>query len=163
MMPDRPVPARPGRSRASIAAVLLLTLAAACQDVNVVSHTYATLDEAVADGAVAGGYLPQGLPASTYDLREAHDPDSDRRWALFSFPPAEGEAVRALLQPDLTDLTGAIVDVPGRIEWWPLLLRERLDPSAIQATGLETYRTRDDASLMAVNWRQGRAYVWKAP
>jgi hypothetical protein len=148
-----------------LAALLTLAVVAAgagCRDVNVVTHTYATLEEARRGGAVSGGYLPEGLPSGTFDIREAHDPGTDRRWALFSFPVAQADAVRALLQPNPTDVDGLMMEVPGRVEWWPVILRQRLDGAAIGATGLETYRTRPGGDLMAINWRQGRAYLWNA-
>jgi hypothetical protein len=157
-------PCRPGRrgSRRLILTLLLAAGVAACQDINVVTQSYSSLEEARAAGALSAGYLPEGLPPGTYDIREAHDPDSLRRWALFSFPADQAEPLRALLQPQPTEVGGMVIDVPGRVEWWPLVLRDRLDSTAIQATGLETYRTRDRASVVAVNWRQGRAYVWHA-
>jgi hypothetical protein len=52
------------------------------------------------------------------------------------------------------------VEVPGRLEWWPVLLRKRLDADKIRATGLQTYRSRDGSELWAINWKQGRAYMW---
>jgi hypothetical protein len=52
--------------------------------------------------------------------------------------------------------------VPGRIEWWPAVLRNTLNADAIKATGLVTYRARTGDRLYAVNWSQGRAYVWTA-
>jgi hypothetical protein len=144
--------------------LLLIALAGAmiagCRNVNVVTASYITLDEARAAGAVSGGYLPEGLPPGTRDIREAHDPDSQRHWALFSFPPGERADLAALLQPEEFSVDGQSCDMPGRVEWWPVLLRQHLDAERIRATGLLTYRSRAGDVLYAVNWSQGRAYLW---
>ena len=50
------------------------------------------------------------------------------------------------------------MDIPGRIEWWPVILRGTLDAERIQATGLRAYRARSGGLVFAVNWKQGRAY-----
>ncbi len=149
------------RSARVPALVLASSLAlAACRDANVVTTSYATLQEATAAGAVANGYLPDGLPQGTREIREAHDPESRRHWALFSFPPAEQDRLRALLEPQESSADGQVCDVPGRIEWWPVLLRNRLDGERIRSTGLLTYKGRGGNLFYAVNWNQGRAYLW---
>ena len=54
-------------------------------------------------------------------------------------------------------------DVPSRIEWWPVLLRGRLDGERVRATGLEARRLKSGGDLIVlVNWSQGRAYYWTA-
>ena len=131
-----------------------------CRNIDVLTNSYADLEEARAAGAVSAGYLPEGLPPGTADIREAHDTKSSRRWALFTFPPGEGNAVRALVEPQETSTQGQICDVPARIEWWPVLLRNTLDAERMKATGLQTYRSRSGDSIYAVNWSQGRAYAW---
>jgi hypothetical protein len=141
-----------------VVSVLLATvLAASCRNANVVTASYQTLAEARAAGAVSGGYLPEGLPAGAHDIREAHDPDSRRRWAIFSFAPGEADQLHALVGAQ-TSLDGQECDVPGRIEWWPVLLRDKLDGERIRSTGLLTYKSAD--LFYAVNWSQGRAYLW---
>jgi hypothetical protein len=142
------------------AALLAAVLASSCRNVDVVTASYATLREAQAAGAVSSGYLPEGLPPGTRDIREAHDPGTPRRWVLFNFPPAEREHLLALLEPQEFSLDGQSCDVPGRIEWWPVILRNRLDAERIRATGLLTYKGRSGDVLYAVNWSQGRAYLW---
>jgi hypothetical protein len=143
-------------------AVLIAGLAAvpACRDVNVITGTYQTLPEAEAAGAVSDGFLPEGLPPGAHDIREAHDPGTPRHWLLFAFPVEEREHLLALVQPGEVSVAGMYVEVPGRLEWWPVLLRKRLDADKIRATGLQTYRSRDGSELWAINWKQGRAYMW---
>jgi hypothetical protein len=148
------------RPLATLACVSLLLAASACRDTEVVTNSYASLDEARAAGAMSAGYLPEGLPPGAHDIREAHDPGSSQRWVIFSFSPAERDSLMALLDPAEVSLDGQSSDVPGRIEWWPVLLRNTLNAERIRATGLLTYRSRTGDRYYAVNWSQGRAYVW---
>jgi hypothetical protein len=141
------------------AALAVLLIAAACRDLDVVTETYATLAEANAAGATDRGWLPKGLPAGAYEIRIAHDLDSNRRWGLFNFPRAEAEALRATLAEEIS-LADKTCSAPGRIEWWPVLLRDRLDHERIAATGLKAYSARASDLIVAVNWNQGRAYYW---
>lgn len=135
-------------------------LASACRDLDVVTASYATLAEAEAAGAVERGWVPQGLPPGTHELREAHDLDSNRRWGLFSFPPAQSDALRSLLTPEEMSLAGVRCDIPRRIEWWPVLLRGTVDGERIRAAGLRAHHDRTGELLFLVNWDQGRAYYW---
>jgi hypothetical protein len=147
-----------GAIRLTAAAVALAALAA-CRNIDVITENYATLAEAQAAGAVDRGWLPRGLPGGTRELRVAHDLDSSRRWGLFNFPPAEGDALRSLLGQELS-FDGQTCSPPRRIEWWPVLLRDRLDAERIAATGLRGYAAREGDLIFAVNWAQGRAYYW---
>ena len=140
---------------------LTLTLVAtSCRDIEVVTASYSTLEEAADAGAVDGGWIPKELPPGSHDIREAHDLDSNRRWALFSFPTNEAPVLQRLLEPTEMSLEGQVCDAPRRIEWWPVLLRGQLDAERIRAAGLHAYRSADGSLLFAVNWNQGRAYYW---
>ena len=79
------------------------------------------------------------------------------RWGLFNFREADADAVRAILQPDEISFAGTEMEIPGRIEWWPVILRGKLDAERIQATGLRAYPARSGGLVFAVNWSQGRA------
>ena len=140
-------------------ATIALGLSAACRDIDVRTEAYGTLAEAQAAGAVDRGWLPRGLPPGTRDLRVAYDVDSNRRWGLFEFPPAEGDALRALTAAEIS-LDGLECNPPGRIEWWPILLRQRLDGERIRATGVKAYSVGEGDVILAVNWGQGRGYYW---
>lgn len=142
-----------------VAATALLATAG-CRDLEVVTASYATLKEAEEEGALERGWIPRGLPPGAHDIREAHDLDTNRHWGLFSFPVKESDALKRLLEPTELSLEGHVCDAPRRIEWWPVLLRDRLDPERVRATGLRTYRSADGTLLFAVNWNQGRAYYW---
>lgn len=134
-------------------------LASGCGDLNVVTNTYADMAEARAAGAVERGWLPEFVPDRAYEIREAHDEGSRRRWGLFNFRPEDADALRARLGAELT-FAGVGVDAPPRIEWWPVALRGTLDGERIAATGLRGYPVTGDELVAAVNWNQRRAYYW---
>jgi hypothetical protein len=131
-----------------------------CRNVDVVTASYATLEEARRDGAIARGWIPEGLPPGTHEIREAHDLDSNRRWGLFNFPMEESDVLRRLLKAQERPLAGMRLDAPARIEWWPVLLRGALNPETIAATGLQAYESINGDLIFIVNWKQGRAYYW---
>ena len=147
------------RKRLTALLVALTFLVSGCRDSAVLTESFATVAEAAAAGAVAQGRLPANLPPGSREIRIAHDPGSSRRWGLFNFPPAEGQALRARLRQEIP-LDGLTCNPPRRIEWWPLLLRERLDGERLAATGLTGYSFEEAGVVLAVNWRQGRAYYW---
>jgi hypothetical protein len=120
---------------------------------------YATLDEARAAGAIDGGWVPQGLPPGTSDLRVAYLSDGTQ-WGIFAFPPAQGDGLRSLLGDEITSNI-AHCTAPGRFEWWPHVLRDPIDLNTVHATGLRLYAARDGRRTFAVNWNQGRAYYWR--
>jgi hypothetical protein len=135
-----------------------IALMAGCSGVNVQNEVYQTLDEARAAGAIDRGWIPQGLPPSTTDLRVAHLGDG-RRWGVFSFDAAHAPTLKALVGDEIT--SGPVqCDAPGRVEWWPRILRSPIDLDHVRSTGLRLHRTRDGRLTFAVNWSLGRAYYW---
>ena len=107
---DCPYPGPPLGARVIAARATLMLLAAVaggagltgCRNIDVITESYASLAEAQAAGAVDRGWLPKGLPPGTRELRVAHDLDSNRRWGLFNFPPAEGDALRRQIGAELS-------------------------------------------------------------
>ena len=140
--------------------VALLIAAGACRNIDVVTASYATLDEAKKAGAIERGWVPDGLPPGTTEIRDAHDLDSNRHWGLFLFPRSEGDVLRRLLQPDEATLAGRTTDIPGRVEWWPVLLRGALKHEQLAATGARAYAAKSGDLVFVINWNQGRAYYW---
>jgi len=142
-------------------AVWLLALwcacAMACRDRDVLTASYATLEEAAAEGAIARDRLPDGLPPGTREIRIAYDDASHRRWGLFDFPAMEGEVLQRLLSREVP-FEGLRCDPPRRIEWWPVQLRGHLDAERLVSTGLRAYEAGE--LIIAVHWQQGRAYYW---
>jgi hypothetical protein len=149
------------RARGVSAASLIFAalLVGACRDLEVVSNTHATLDEARRAGAVERGWVPRWLPPGSREIREAHDLDTNRRWGLFNFPPDDVAPLRSALGPEIK-IDGQRVDAPRRIEWWPIILRGMLDGEQIALTGLKAHATADDGLTVVVNWQQGRAYYF---
>lgn len=141
-------------------AVLAFLFVAGCGDPTTKTMSYATLSEARGAGAIDSGWVPAGLPESVFELRAAYAPDGWQRWGIINFPTAAADGVRALLQTEEAPLTGLRCDIPGRIEWWPVLLRGALDAERIAATGARAYRSRQGNMIYIVNWTQGRGYYW---
>ncbi|HVH58310.1 MAG TPA: hypothetical protein VM791_18735 [Vicinamibacterales bacterium] len=146
--------------KARLAVVCVAFALASCTGRNVQTATYATVNEARSAGAMEKGYVPSILPANAYELRAAYAVNGHQRWGLFNFPPDGGDELRAILQPEEISLAGTVMDVPGRIEWWPLLLRGEIDAERAKITGLRAYYARSGPLVFAVNWSQGRAYYW---
>jgi hypothetical protein len=145
------------------AAALASVSLPACADSSVHTATYATMAEAREAGAVEKGWFPNNLPEHVYELRAAYDLDDPaRRWGVFNFRDADHEALRAILAPGEVSIAGVAMDIPPRIEWWPVQLRGRLDEERILATGLQAHRSRDGALTFLVNWKQGRGYYWRS-
>jgi len=152
---DRPMTC-PARLRISV--VALWFAAAGCSGIQLQTGIYQTLDEAREAGAIERGWVPKGLPASTSDIREGHLADG-HIWGTFSFEPRDRAAVESLVAAEIT--TGPVeCDPPGRLEWWPLILRSPIDLARVNQTGLRLYRGADRRMTFALNWGQGRGYYW---
>ena len=143
--------------------LFVFVIVAGCGDVNVETDSFATMDEARQRGAVDRGWVPAFLPERAYELRAAYDTDTQRRWGILNFRTEDAGALRGALQPDEVPLDGVTIDIPPRIEWWPIALRNELNHETIAATGLRAYRNTTGEYLFAVNWNQGRAYYWRVP
>jgi hypothetical protein len=144
------------------AAIGIAVTVSACAGINSQTYSFATLDEARRAGAISHGWIPEGLPPGSHDIRVAQVPDTSQHWGIINFPAAEEGVLRALLQPAEVSLTGEHCDMPGRIEWWPVVLRGELNGERLAATGIRGYRAKAGQLLFAVNWSQGRAYYWQA-
>jgi hypothetical protein len=136
----------------------LTVLLAGCGDLRVKMGVYNTLDEARKAGAIASGWVPEGVPPSATDLREGHMPDG-RHWGVFAFSAAGEPAVRSMVGEEIA--TGTLTcDSPGRLEFWPRVLRTPVDIERVRSTGFRLYRGHDGRTY-AINWGQARAYYWK--
>lgn len=158
VMPDFRV-ARSGQCVRRLRGAVALTALFACAGITVISGTYASVDEARRAGAEQRGWIPPGLPDGASDLRIAYL-DGDHRWGLFSFPGGDAEALRALLGGEISGAAPPC-DPPGRLEWWPRVLRTPVGIETLHATNLRVYAAKDGRLTYAVNWNQGQAYYWR--
>ncbi len=149
------------RASLLLVAAVVTTMSMSCRDKDVVTESYATMAEAREAGAPGRADLPEGLPEGVYEIRTASDLNSGRRWGLFNFLQADADAIRSVLGADEMSLEGVECDIPGRIEWWPTLLRGLVNAEHAKAAGLQAYRSRQGGLIVVVNWKQGRAYYWK--
>ena len=83
----------PGHSIALGVALMLM----GCSDV--ANQAYPTLAAAKADGAIERGWLPRILPASSVQIEEEHNLDTNVGQGAFSFAPADAEQFRQQLIP----------------------------------------------------------------
>ena len=146
--------------KALLTALVAVVVLAGCSGPTVHTMTYATVAEARASGAIDRGWVPSDIPDSAYELRAAYAVDGWERWGLFNFPPGEAHALKRILETEETPLAGTRMEIPSRIEWWPVILRGNLDAERIATTGLLAYRSRSGGRMFGVNWNQGRAYYW---
>ena len=138
--------------------VLVVLLVAGCGDLRVKLAVFNSVEDARAGGAMTAGWVPDGIPPSASDLRVGYMPDG-RHWGVFAFPAADAAAVRPLMRDEITSGT-LTLEPPGRLEFWPRLLRTPADVEQLRSTGFRLYRGADGRTY-AVNWGQGRAYYWK--
>jgi len=137
---------------------MVLMALAGCSDLRVKMGVFNDVEEARRGGAIAAGWIPDRVPASASDLREGHLPDG-RHWGVFAFQNADDAIVRSMAGEEIT--TGALAcDPPGRLEFWPRLIRSPVSVEQVRATGFRVYRG-GDGRTYAINWGQGRAYYWK--
>jgi hypothetical protein len=139
-------------------AVVTALLLSACGGGNAKTASFATAAEA--KQAIDRGWIPVNLPSGAYELRAAYVPDSWQRWGIINFRDDSAAELRGLLQPEEISLAGMRCEVPPRIEWWPVQLRQDLDVERISATGARAYRGRTAHMVWVINWKQGRAYYW---
>jgi hypothetical protein len=145
-------------ARIAVCLALLATLVVACDDLRVKEGVYTNMAEARADGAVSAGRVPGALPADAADLRVGYVPDG-RHWGVFTFKAADVAAVRALIGAEITAAPPSC-DPPGRLEWWPKLVRSPIDVARVNSTGFHLYGARTPGLVFVINWGQGRAYYF---
>ena len=136
--------------------VLMVLGACAGSPLSVKVGVYNSVAEARNAGAMASGWVPDGVPPAASDLREGHMPDG-RHWGVFAFVPADEAAVRALVQTEINSGT-LTCDPPGRLDFWPRVLRTPVDVDKVRSTGFRLYN--GSGRTYAINWGQGRAYYW---
>lgn len=115
--------------------------------------SYPSLKAAVDDGAVVRGWIPEWLPASTFDIREIHDLDSNHVSIMFKFDRTDRSWVNGHAAA-MTNAEVKGVQVPGIAgEWWP-------ETMPVGADWYGCGSNADHATAMVVDWRTGTAYYW---
>ena len=89
-------------ARSSQFAVVLVAAFAGCNLTEVSETFYPDMAAVVAGGGISGGWIPKWLPASSTDLREIHNIDTNESALTFSissntswYPPGQCQAVPA--------------------------------------------------------------------
>lgn len=72
--------------RAPAWSVVLLLSVTGCLDTTL-DVSYSSMGDAVADGAVDRGWIPEWIPANARNLREVHDLDNNLSALAFEIPP----------------------------------------------------------------------------
>jgi hypothetical protein len=108
-----------------------------------VSVSYATYDDAVKDGAVAKGWIPNFVPKDAYDIRDSHNFSPENQHLEFSFKSPEQFQ--------------AIIDAHQITSVQPEMVK--YCPTADTNDQLSYYKTRQhNFACLIVNWTSRRAY-----
>ena len=145
------------RARLGALSAFVLIAAAACAAIDAQTNSFATLAEARQAGAIANGWIPDGLPPGSHDIREGHVPGTPSDGASLTFRNRKTHRSGHCCSRKRSSTDGQRCEVPGRVEWWPIILRGTLDSERIAATQLRAYRAKNGNLMFAVNWNQGRA------
>lgn len=121
---------------------------------------YATHADAVHDGAVQRGWIPEYVPRSATEIAEVHDLDTNAQLLRFQAPPEALAAMAAGLAPAPRGMACAppryLTPPPGAL--W----RRDLRPGALPE-GLSGYRVQPEwrgVQRVAVDTQGGVAYAW---
>ena len=111
--------------------------AACCAGLNSQTYSFATLDEARQRRRDRERVGARGAAPGSHDIRVAQVPKTSQHWGIINFPRSEESSLRGLLQAEEAPLGGEHCDMPGRIEWWPVVLRGELDAQPRRRYGVE--------------------------
>jgi hypothetical protein len=121
------------------------------------SSYYPDLASYEADGVNSRAWLPDSLPPSAKDIREAHDIDTNESWIRFQFARADSALLTKWYTPTSWSAVSAPRDAGWWVRWWDLPtgdasrreLAVYIDESAPQSP-----------LCLAVNWKAATAYGW---
>jgi hypothetical protein len=123
---------------------------AACAET--VDESYATFADAQAAGAVVRGWVPEWLPVSASNIREAHNLDTNSFMVRFAVPKGTDLQLPKACEPVALNVPPS---PPFRRTWWP---------SDVPATSLATHRHAFFGcgnSFVAFSAAQGEGFVWR--
>lgn len=114
-----------------------------------------------AEARVAGGWIPNCVPASASDIRLRSNIDTSVVFGQFCFSPRETEALRKAIVPQEGALWPLPAGRPGVPSWWPKALAGNWNAAAIRSSGYEMARCEGAVPFaIAINWTEGRALFW---
>lgn len=123
-----------------------------CARMDEMESTYAGYDAVVADGAIHRGWVPPWLPRSATDIHELHNLDTNARWMVFSFDPAD-----ARFAGHCSPLRDTFPPMPRKRprRWWP----GRLVEGEPWDAGLEGFNCAEGEYLV-VDRHTRKAWFW---
>ena len=120
--------------------------------------SYSDYAEAVADGAVRRGWIPDFVPASATDIRESHNLDTNDAWSTFRFEPADKDKMVAVLTPIAPE--DAEFSWTRRRLWWPEDLTRGERHSSEKYDFYKYLDHYGEAVFIAVDRQEARAWYW---
>jgi hypothetical protein len=136
------------------------------------THTYASLEQAIWEGAVRDGWLPDGLPRSAHNIREKHNYEQNTVIASFSFDPSDNMLP---MLSEAEELPGSILEavrppvLGARAAWFPDAITDGKF-GMLTRTGFRFYRLEQRSKVgqaevtdiwhFAVNREAGTCYLW---
>lgn len=137
--------------------LVTLALSAACVWIGGCSPAeqetrYKTLTAAQIAGAVDRGWVPGWLPRNAFNLKEKHDPDTNRSLLRFNFPSSDKwdpASACARIAPDR--VRGPAL----KASWWPA------DVAAAATKRHVYYVCAGATEFMAVDFDGGEAFHWR--
>jgi hypothetical protein len=129
---------------------------------------YPSLSDAVKDGAIDRGWIPDDLlPTSSRSIHEIHDLSPSTEWCAFEFLPTDSQKlITNLKHVDSVPASLKRVPNPG-VSWWPPVLSGNLNAKRIRKMGFVLYMTQRPATsvttetwLFAIDWAKGRGFFY---
>lgn len=134
--------------------ILVLTTVACREDFET---SYRTYHDAVADGAIARGWLPAWLPPTATDIVEWHDLDTNATFASFSYGSA---ATATFLSPCEPTSRRPLPSRPWS-SWWPRNGSDLHFYRCAEKTSFADGRVEVRETWVAIDRKQARAYFWR--
>jgi hypothetical protein len=139
-------------------AIVALVAFARCSDVR--EERFATLGEPAAQGMVARGWIPAGLPATGTDVVVRSNIDTNMVRGRLSLPPGQlfvaGETLRAVTADQTLPFYGRFTP-----EWWPEELNPPGRASEMQSQGWDLFVVDGErSSYVAVHRSKRELYFW---
>lgn len=130
---------------------------------------YENLDAAKKGDAMHGGWIPQVLPESAYDIYVAYDLDTNNVWARFRFDKRDiNRLIRETKEVNRIELD-KIEFASSRFKWWPQnltrqFLERRQDVKLYRYDETFTYadnRQETISSFFIIDMESDTAYYWQ--